>query len=104
MQPAHRSVLLERRTTVLLLIVLALLSATIVETMSAAELGVRLDPADYLFTLLILVIPVVGWSWAGSRASTRAGRLAMASGLITAAGWVVHASVILSLAPQLSAF
>ena len=82
----------------LLLIVLALLSATIVETMSAAELGVRLEPADYLFTLMILVIPVVGWSWAGSRASTRAGRLAMASGLITAAGWVIHASVIWSVA------
>ncbi|CAN5742614.1 hypothetical protein BH23ACT4_BH23ACT4_05030 [soil metagenome] len=42
------------------LIVLALLSATIVKTMSAAELGVRLKPADYyLFTLMIDVIPVL---------------------------------------------
>ena len=98
MQRTHRSVLVKRRTTVLLLIILALLAATIVETMSAAELGASLEPADYLFTLMILVIPVVGWSWAGSRASTRAGRLAMASGVITAAGWVIHAAVVWSVA------
>ncbi len=90
------------RSSLLLLVMFAIVTATIVETVAAADLGVFPEPADFMFTTLVIAIPVAGWSWVGSRASQRAGWLALTSGVVAAVAWSFHAAVVWAFARNIT--